>query len=279
MIATKAAPVKSKIVLLSHKDPAEPIELDPNEGPAESRLAVAQDVWGLGNLTPLDNVMASTAIGVLAVTNQAKFGVVCQHLGNRLFRFSRDMDVWIDAYECDPRISVLQKRPKDKVKLSVWNTAGRTLGANRFTKLAVLNMNAGESSLSRIIGDCATSLRPGGDLFFAGLVADRCDRSVRQAKPELASLAECREAISAAGLIAGSDVDLTERVKDAIQEGLANSMAALSAIRVLKQPWKSLRLAAYLQELEAAAGLYTDLDVRRIAAAGVRAAKALPAKS
>jgi len=272
MLAT--TPAKSKIVLLAHRNPAELTDLDPNEGPSESRLAVAQDIWGPGNLTPLDNVFASTAIGVLAVTSKAKFGVLCHHLGSRLFRFSRDIDVWIDAYECDPVVSLLQKRPKDKIKLNAWDAAGRPLGTNRFTKLAVLNMNGRQLPFARIASEAADALRPGGELFLAGLVGGTSGATaVRPEASELLSLAKCKDAVSETGLTVDNEVDLSEGVKSAIRKGLYDSIAALSSIRKLKQPWKSQRLTAYLKEIEIAAGLYMDLDDGRVTAAGLHAVK------
>lgn len=274
MPATTSA--KSKIVLLAHKDPAEAIELDPNEGPPESRLAVAQDVWGPGNLTPLDNVFASTAIGVLAVTSKAKFGVLCYHLGSRLFRFSRDMDVWIDAYECDSTVSLRQKRPKDKIKLNPWEADGRQLGTNRFTKLAVLNMNGRGLPFARIASAAADSLRPGGELFVAGLVAGATGADTTAAQPEESeplSMAKSKDAVSGAGLTVANEVDLSEGVKSALRKGLHDSIGTLSSIRALKQPWKNQRLAAYLKEIETAARLYADLDRAHRAAVGIHAVK------
>lgn len=275
MLAMNATPARSKIVLLAHKAPGEAVELDPNEGPAEARLAVAQDIWGAGNLTPLDNVLASTAIGVLAVTSKAKFGVLCHHLGHRLFRFSRDMDVWIDAYECEPAVSLLQKRAKDKIKLNPWNAADQPLGTNRFTKLAILNMKWGALPFERIVRDAAASLRPGGDLFVAGLVAANSQTPPQSRAWFLPSSDACKRAISSAGLTVGEVVDLSESVKSAIRKGLFDSMRALCGIRALGQPWRKLRLAAYLRDVEGAAGLYLDLDSGCVTAAGIRAAKPL----
>jgi len=106
MLTTGRAMVKSKIALLGQKNPAEQINLDPNEGMFASWLAVTQNMWGAGNLTPLDRIFVSTAIGTLAVTSKAIFGAICYHFGQRLFSFSREVDIWMDAFECGPAVSL-----------------------------------------------------------------------------------------------------------------------------------------------------------------------------
>ena len=55
---------KPKIVLLGQKDPNKEVELTADEGAFESWLAVAQDMWGIANLTPFDSIFASRAIEI-----------------------------------------------------------------------------------------------------------------------------------------------------------------------------------------------------------------------
>jgi hypothetical protein len=266
MLAANKAVVKPKIVLLGQKDPAEQIELDPGEGPFESWLAVAQDMWGEGNLTAVDRVFASAAIGALAVTNKAIFGVVCYHLGYRLFCYSREIDIWVDAYECEPAVSTIQKRPKDKVKLSVWNTNKRQLGTSRFTKLAVLCPSKISGSSVALSRDYASSLKPGGNLFLADIFA-RDNKAEAPSKAllgdlKLQSLADYQNALSQ-----------TEDTKGAIRKGLYNSIGMLTNIRELREPWRGQRLAAYYRELEFLSRLYQDLESGDVAANGIFAMK------
>ena len=107
-----AAVVSSSIVLLSQKDPQKEVYLSADEGPFESWLAVAQDMWGVGNLTPFDMVFASRAIGAMPPTQASAFGAVCYQLGKRLFTFSREANIWIDAFEAEPSLSRLEKRSR-----------------------------------------------------------------------------------------------------------------------------------------------------------------------
>jgi hypothetical protein len=277
MSATGRTIAKSKIVLLGQKNPAEQIDLDPNEGPFESWLAVAQDMWGVGNLTPLDRVFASTAIGALAVTGKAIFGAVCYHLGQRLFSFSREVDIWIDAYECEPAVSLIEKRPKDKVKLSPWTAKERQLGTNRFTKLAVLYMTKLPVPSAALFRDCAISLKPNGNLFVADLVAGKNNAGASSpawfGNLELQSLADHKNALSKAGLSLCNEYNVTGDVEGAIRRGLYDSINALANIRTLKEPWRGQRFAAYYRELESLSRLYKDLESGDVAAAGILALK------
>jgi hypothetical protein len=277
MLATSKAAVKPKIVLLGQNDPAKQIELDPEEGPFESWLAVTQDMWGVGNLTPLDNIFASTAIGALALTDKGIFGAVCYHLGDRLFCYSREIGAWIDVFECEPAVSQVQKRPKDKVKLHLWNANEHRLGKNRFTKLAVLYASKLSGSYTDLSRDCANSLKPGGNLFFADLVAgkDKAGASLptRFGKMELQSLEDHKGVLSQAGLTLCNAYDLTGDVAAAIRRGLYNSINMLANIRTLKEPWRGQRLAAYFRELETLSRLYCSLENGDVAAAGILALK------
>ena len=268
---------KSRIILLGHKDPAKQIDLDAGEGPFESWLAVAQDIWGEGNLTPFDNVFTATAIGALAVTGKAIFGAVCHHLGSRLFSFSREIDIWIDAYEGEQSVSQTQKRPKDKVKLSLWKVGSRQLGTKRFTKLAALQVSRLQTGIDSFSRDCAGSLKAEGNLFLADLMkgsgGTSVPLSVRHGNVELRSLEDHRNALTSAGLVLHNEYDLTSDVQGAIRKGLFNSIKVLTNIRMLKEPWRKQRLAAYYRELELVCELYNGLENGGLVAAGIVAVK------
>ena len=277
MLATNKNAVKPKIVLLGQKDPSAPVDLQPDEGPFESWLAVAQDMWGVGNLTPMDNVFASCAIGALAATSTAIFGTVCYHLGDRLFGYSREIGTWIDVFECESAVSQMQKRPKDKVKLSLWKAGGPQLGTNRFTKLAVLYASKIPGPLPSLLRDCASGLKRGGNLIFADLVAgqsrDGASPPARFGNLELHSSAYYRDALSHAGLTLCTEYDLTADVRGSILRGLYNSINMLVNIRVLKEPWKGQRLKAFFKELESLTALYRDIEKGNISASGLLVVK------
>ncbi len=277
MFATHQAAEKSKAAPLGQKGPAEQIEHHPEEGPFESFLAVVQDMWGPGNLSPLDDVFASAAIGALAVTNAGIFGAVCYQLGNRLFSFSREVDTWIDAYECEPTVSHMRKRLKDKIKLSRWAADGHQLGKCRFTKLAVLQACKIPGSFADLTCDYANALKQKGNLFLASLVAGKAKSA--EASPmhfgdlELRSLDDHKAALTQAGLALCSEYDLSTDVRGGILRGLYNSINMLTHIRTLKEPGKGQRLAAFYRELETLSRLYRGLETGDVAAAGILAVK------
>ncbi len=277
MLATSKAVAKQEITLLGQKEPGEQVELDPKEGPFESWLAVTQDMWGIGNLTPLDGIFASTAVWALTVTNKGCFGVVCYHLGDRLFRLSREVDAWIDAYECEPAVSRIQKRPKDKIKLHAWNPEKCPLAKNRYLKLAALNVSRIPGATEALAHAYADSLKSWGDLFLADLVSgkdeDGATSPVRFGDRKLQSLASHKKALTEAGIKLCNEYDLTNDTKGAIRRGLYNSLNMLVNVRQLKEPWKSQRLAAYYRELEALSNLYNKLENGEVKAIGILAQK------
>ena len=267
--------VKPQIILLGQKKLADDFELQPEEGPFESFLAVAQDMWGVGNLTPLDNVFASAAISALAVTTKAIFGTVCYQLGDRLFNLSREIDVWIDAFECEPALSEIQKWPKDKVKLIPWKEGGQALPPKRFTKLAVLHASRIPGSMPELAVKYATSLKPEGQLFLADLVSGnaKADAHAHFGGLELRSFDEYKEALKNAHLTLSHEFNLDKEVRGAILRGLYNSINMLTNIRMLKEPWKGQRLAAFYKELDSLSRLYRDVENGDITAVGILALK------
>ena len=276
MFAAHKTAVKPQIVLLGQKKLAEDFELRPEEGPFESFLAVAQDMWGVGNLTPLDGVFASAAIGALAVTTKAIFGAVCYHLGDRLFNLSREIDVWIDAFECEPALSEILKWPKDKVKLLRWQADGRVLPPKRFTKLAVLHASRIPGSVPELAVKYATSLKPEGQLFLADLVSGNTKAGAQAhfCDVKLRSFDEYKEALTKAHLTLSHEYNLDKELRGAILRGLYNSINMLRNIRRLKEPWKGQRLAAFYKELDALSRLYCKIENGDISAVGILALKA-----
>ncbi|MGA7710920.1 MAG: hypothetical protein WCA81_03385 [Rhizomicrobium sp.] len=273
MFAAHKTAVKPQIVLLGQKKLADDFELQPEEGPFESFLAVAQDMWGVGNLTPLDNVFASAAVGALAVTTKAIFGTVCYQLGDRLFNLSREIDVWIDAFECEPALSEIQKWPKDKVKLIPWKEGGQTLPSKRFTKLAVLHASRIPGSLPELTAKYAASLKSDGQLFLADLVAGKADAHAQFGGLELRRFDEYKDALKKAQLTLSHEYNLDKEIRGAILRGLYNSINMLANIRMLKEPWKGQRLAAFYKELDSLSRLYRDIENGDIAAVGILAQK------
>jgi hypothetical protein len=245
---------KPKIVLLGQKDPTKEVEVPADEGPFESWMAVAQDMWGAGNLTPVDMVFASRAIGTIVPTQGGNFGAVCYQLGQRLFTFSREGGIWIDAFEGESALSKLEKRPKDKVKLATWTPGRKQLGSRRMTHLAILAPHRLGGSAENLIQEAAQALKKGAQVFYADMMYGPNAKPVATSK--LARPAEIRHWMEAAGLKFYSEIDITGDVQMTLLRGLHNSLNMVANIRKLHEPWRKQRFTAFEKELEDAVMLH-----------------------
>ncbi|MFZ1991022.1 MAG: hypothetical protein WAW96_14775, partial [Alphaproteobacteria bacterium] len=68
-------------------------------GEQDPALTICQDLWGHGNLSPLDDPFESRALVAVTPNKKSKLAFVGRHLGRRLHRFSKESGVWIDAFE------------------------------------------------------------------------------------------------------------------------------------------------------------------------------------
>lgn len=256
---------KPKIVLLGQKDPSKEVELSPDEGPFESWLAVAQDMWGLGNLTPFDGVFASRAIGTIVPTQGGNFGCICYQLGDRLFTFSREAGIWIDAFEAEPTLSKLSKRPKDKIKIAAFNQAQKQLGTNRLTHLAVLAPSKVGADPKILVRQAAESLKKDGQLFLADIMCGPNGKPVTgRCRAE-----DYKKWLTDAGLKFYSEVDVTGDVRVTLLRGLHNSINMAANVRHLQEPWKGQRFKAFEKELAGVVGLYKSFENGYAAAIGL----------
>lgn len=246
---------KPKIVLLGQKDPTREIELTADEGPFESWMAVAQDMWGMGNLSPFDSVFASRAIGTIVPTQGGNFAAVCFQLGHRLFTFSREGGIWIDAFEAESALSKLEKRPKDKVKLATWAPGKKQLGSRRLTHLAILSPSRQPGSPENLIREAAQSLKREGQLFYADVMAGPKAQAT-ESQPEHAQPEDVKHWLESAGLKYYSQIDITGDVQMTLLRGLHNSLNMVANIRKLRDPWRKQRFKAFEQELENAVMLH-----------------------
>jgi len=256
---------KPKIVLLGQKDPSKDVELSPDEGPFESWLAVAQDMWGIGNLTPYDGVFASRAIGTIVPTQGGNFGVATYQLGHRLFTFSREAGIWIDTFEAESALSKIEKRPKDKVKLATWANGSNQLGSNRLTHLAVMAPSRLTTTPHALAIEAAKSLKKDGQLFLADVMCGP------NGKP---SNVRCRAEdykkwLTDAGLKFYNEVDITSDVRVTLIRGLHNSLNMAANIRKLRDPWKAQRFNAFEKELESVVTLHMAFERGNAMAVGL----------
>jgi hypothetical protein len=258
---------KPKIVLLGQKDPSKEVELAPEEGPFESWIAVAQDMWGMGNLTPFDSIFASRAIGTIVPTQGGNFGAVCYQLGHRLFTFSREGGIWIDAFEAEQALSKLEKRPKDKVKLAIWGPGKNQLGKNRLTHLAVLSPSRLKGTPEGIVKEAVLAMKKDAQFFYADVLYGPNGRPIK-GEPQRARPEDVKYWLESAGLKFYSEVDLSGDVRVAILRGLHNSLNMLANIRKLQEPWRGQRFKAFEKELEDAVRLHLAMERHELVAMG-----------
>jgi hypothetical protein len=269
---------RTPLVLLAQNDSATPIVLSPEEGPAESELAVAQDLWGVGNLSPLDDLFGSAALMSLAVTPTSIFGVIGCHLGARLKRYSTDTGVWIDVFTNEPPLS-LQDHDNARIKLHRLNDKGRTLAKSRFSALAVLQASKNSHSLQATYGECANGMKRGGQLFSADLMrlstGEACSLQARtDAKAQsFPSLRDHKNALAAAQLSIQNEHDLTGHLMAAIRHGFLKGTNMLGILRKLDEPWKSQRLSAFCSQLQTWLNLFQSLQDGEVTAKGLHAVK------
>lgn len=259
---------KPKIVLLGQKDPTKEVELTPDEGPFESWLAVAQDMWGQGNLTPFDSIFASRAIGTIVPTQGGNFACVCYQLGSRFFTFSREAGIWIDAFEGEGTLSKLEKRPKDKVKMALWSQGKNQLGKNRLTHLAVLAPSRLQGSPEVVIQEAAAGMKKDAQFFYADLLYGPHARLIKGQSQTHVRPEDVKYWMECAGLKFYSEIDITGDVRVALLRGLHNSLNMLANIRKLHEPWRTQRFKAFEKELEETVRLHMALERQEVVAMG-----------
>jgi|GEM_PF-1370194 len=248
---------KPKIVLLGQKDPTKEVELTPDEGQFESWLAVAQDMWGYANLTPFDSIFASRAIGTIVPTQGGNFGVLTYQLGYRLFTFSREGGIWIDAFEAEPTVSKMEKRPKDKVKLATWQPGKKLLAGKRLTHLAMLSPSRMAGTVKGLIDEAAPALKKDAQVFVADVMRGP---NAKAGCPYKYLPSDYKAWLDASGLKFYSEIDITSDVRVALLRGLHNSLNMVANIRKLREPWKGQRFKAFEKELESVVALHMAIE-------------------
>jgi hypothetical protein len=233
---------------------------------------LAQELWGHGNLSPLDEIFESQALVTLAVAKTAKVAFVARHLGRRLQRYSKETGLWIDAFEAEPALSLLHKDKDAKISFKPWDNSPKLLGSAKFTDVIAFQMSALSAELPAIYGLLAKSLKKAGRLFVADFMAGAAGARTRAGPAllqNLQPLADHKQALAAAGLAVLKEFDLTQDVVVKIRHGFSASTEKLSEIRQLEQPLKRQMTAHYCAQLE------TWATAARLLEAGMITARAL----
>lgn len=260
------------------QDSAEPAHL-PKESPQDSAMAIAQAIWGRGNLSPLDASFGAIALVKLIPTGG--FGFIGRHLGQRLSKFMEDTGAIVDAAEADSTLSRLYAKKKSPIRPVDWNRGAPVFKAKRHTAFMLFQASALGAPLEALYGQSAGALKPGGKLMAADLIevsrgssegaGSRC-----RADGEKLTLF-CRDdhtqSLKAAGLTMESKFDLTADFLAGVRGGLSLSLKMLEEVRSCSGQTAAQRVAAFAVQLETWRTLYLLAQSRKLEVTAFLAAK------
>jgi hypothetical protein len=268
----RAPPAAKKVIASQDID----IELSSNEGRPESRIIVAQHLWGGGNYTPYDHSFVSSAILALAVNGKSALAVVAPYVSSRLTRLSEELKIWIDVYQTRPIRFSLDGRKAEKIKRNPGADGTRAIPKRKFSAVIISQPSQVTNALGAFYGECRNSLRSSGQIFVADLVAMP---SFDAASPvgslitgpnagPLMSLDAHRRAFAGAKLTVQREVDTTREVMNTIRDRFVKGMGKLADYRALEEPWRKQRLDGFLAEVEAWFLLHRLLEQGHVTAKG-----------
>jgi hypothetical protein len=256
LLAKKAAPARTPLQAI---DPA---------------LVTAQDFWGVGNLSPLDAIVGATAIAKLVPKKKLIMGFIGCHLGQRLHRYSEDMDISIDAYETEPAISRFHWKKSSKVRLKIWSSVDGLLKKNRYSSMIAAQASDICPSVGSVYWQCAEGLKSGGKCFAADLMlAPAGGELATPFNANMRSVQEHKDALGAAGFQILEETDLTGALLAGVLSGFRESLTALSELQTLDAPEKTRRCAAYGQQIETWGMLYALAQKQAVRFIGLLAVK------
>jgi hypothetical protein len=250
-----------------------------DEKPSDSALLVAQDIWGLGNLSPLDYLFASTAI--MNLVPKLNMGFVGCHLGRKFHRYAEDTGIWIDAFETDLTLSRLHKKKNSTIRLNEWRSDPALLKKDRYPSFVVVQAGAVCASLESVYGPAANGLKMTGKLFAADLMRVGSDGHAEGQKSpvngpggqSLHTFDEHKNALESVGLAIEGKYELGDSFMGAIRSGLRQSLKSLSELQSLGEPCQSQRRSAFCVQLQMWVTLYKLAQKREISAIGLLATK------
>lgn len=264
----------------SHDSPAAGVSPDQamDKSNSESAFTLAQDLWGAGNLSPLDHLFGSTAIMKLVPKGGISF--IGYHLGRRLHRYSEDTAIWIDAFEAEPSVSRFHLKKNSKIKLGKWAGGADLLKKNRYPNAVAIQASSVCPSLETVYRQCAQGLKSTGRLFAADLMFTDSGGGTPQGESivgpggqKLLSPAQHKNALAAAGFKIEAEYDLTDGLIAAVRSGFRDSIKLVGELKALEEPQKGERITAFCAQLDTWGRLYTLAQKRLIIAKGFLAAR------
>lgn len=247
---------------------------------SEPALAVAQSLWGRGNLSPLDNLFAATAL--VKLVPRAGFGFIGHHLGQRLRRYAEDSGMKIDAAEAELALSRLYTSRKKAINTIEWKPDTPFFKLDRYDAFVVLQASALCTSLETVYAKSVRAVKVGGKLFAADLTGGNDTvgpASVRQrvqplgGTQPLRTLDEHMAAIASVGFEIESTHDLTPNCLAAVRSGFFQALGMIEELRALDDTNGAQRMRAFAEQLEAWGGFYRLGEKREIGASGILAVR------
>ena len=223
----------------------------PNEGLREASLAIAQELWGRGNLSPLD--VPFSALALIRLIPSGGFGFIGRHLGQRLRKYADDTGAIIDAAEVDSRLTHLYAKRKSSVRPAEWGGDTALFKANRHNSFIVFQASFLGTPLKEVYSNTAVSLKQCGKLFAADLMeaslctacwaCQRCRADCENLS--LAPLNTYSQTLESCGFAIDAKFDLTLDMLTSIRHGLSHSAKLLEKIKGSKEEWALQRIAAF----------------------------------
>lgn len=209
----------------------------PTETSIAHRIAVAEQLWGAGNLSPGDSDFTRELGVTLGLSKEKSIAFIGVGLGGAARAIVDETEVWVTGYESNASITALAIEQNTMAGKAKKVTVGHVdLEALDLPKQKFNAVVAKESfylikDKAKLLATVAGSLRPGGYLVFTDYVENgaKLDESQRQAlfcqdwgAPFPVMPQEYRSLIEAHGLELRVDEDVSERYAAYATRGWSN---------------------------------------------------------
>lgn len=229
-------------------------------------LTIAQELWGAGNFSPLDEIFEAQALVTSPPTKKSKPAVLAPNVGRKIQVYSKDTGVWLDVFESAPELARFEREKGVKAAFKAWGDQMDLLGTGKFTDVFAFQAGKLGGDLGGLYGRIAKSLRAQGSVFAADTVT-----ASGAGRPQLFTPTEHKAAIEGAGLRITKEVDLSREVMLKIRRGFQHSTEKLAELRKLDGPAKLQMTVAFCTQLERWARIAMQLEGGKIAACCWRA--------
>jgi hypothetical protein len=263
---------KQPLILVSEDhDPDIWRSLDEEETSGQAWLAIAQDIWGRGNVLPDQAAaMREAAIG-LSIDKTRTIGAVGRALGG-VAALATQHNTYIELFECDEAFTAhLAAEPGAAGKFlrpAAWSPDKPALRADRYHGLIAARAFSASADPAATAAALAAAVKPGGRLFIDDLYAP--DPSVAalvaqaiatpNAKLTLHSSTPLMETLEAAKFEPRAKVVVNDQLMRAIRAGLAQATTIATRLKAIPQPFRKQRLEAFADELQRVTVLHHALE-------------------